>query len=273
MTSFLRKYIPFTKAQIQEFIAYRAHAIIWILMEFFYLLLQYFIWKAVFLNSATNIIKGFTFTQMLIYIFLIRIVSSLTFVMPSSYISDDVRSGSIAMMLIKPISYRTQLFFRSLGESVNSIIFFVIPLTIAAFITSFFVNLNIYIDFMTISFFVISLLFAFLIRFFIDYIFGLIIFLTINSFGIFQLRRAIESIFSGMIIPIIFFPPVLLTIAKILPFMQGLYVPVRVFMGEYETLFDLLKAVGFQLGWIVLLLVLSNIMWNRVIRKLVIMGG
>jgi len=273
MSSYIRKYIPFAKAEIQEFITYRAQAVVWVLMEFFYLALQFYIWKAIFENSTSDVISGYTFEGMVTYVFLIRIVFAITFVMPSRYISNDVRSGSIAMMLIKPIDYRMQLFFRSVGAIVNSLLFFVLPLTVTLVIIGFFIEIPLAIDPLTILFFILSVNFAFLIRFLVGYCFGLIIFLTINSFGIFQLRRAIEAIFSGALIPIAFFPPLLATIAKFLPFMHGLYVPVQIFMGDYVLITDKLSAIGIQVFWVGVLYLLSNMIWKRVIKRLVVMGG
>lgn len=273
MSSLLKKYLPFTKAQIQQFVNYRAHAVVWVFMEFMLILLQYFIWKAIYNNSPTETINGYTFTKMITYVLLIRVVASLTFVMPSDYISDDVRTGAIAMQLIKPINYQLQLLFKSIGEVFNSFVFFVIPLSVTLIISSFFIDLNIVLSVPVIVGFIISIFFAFTIRFLIGYLFGLIIFLTINSFGIFQLRQAIESIFSGAIIPIIFFPVWLYKIASFLPFMQGLYVPVRIFMGDYQSTHDMINALLFQGMWIVILYVLGLIVWKKVIHRLVVLGG
>lgn len=273
MHSFFKKYLPFSKAQMQEFVNYRAHAVVWVLMEFMFLVLQYFIWKAIYDNSPNDVINGYSFIGMITYVLLVRVVSSLTFVMPSGYISDDIRSGAIAMNLIKPINYRTQLFFKSLGDIVNSIVFFVIPITITLVIVALFVDLEMTFTLPVILAFILSILFAFTIRFFIGYIFGLIIFLTINSFGIFQLRRAIEGIFSGVIIPLHFFPEWLYQIALFLPFMQGLYVPIRIIMGNYETHLDILYALLFQAMWIVILYVLAVFFWKKVVHRLVVLGG
>ncbi len=273
MHSFFKKYLPFSKAQMQEFVNYRAHTIVWVLMEFMFLVLQYFIWKAIYDNSPNEIINGYSFLGMITYVLLVRVVSSLTFVMPSEYISDDIRSGAIAMNLIKPINYRTQLFFKSLGDIVNSIVFFVIPLVVTLIIVAFFVDLEVTLTLPVIVAFICSIVFAFTIRFFIGYIFGLIIFLTINSFGIFQLRRAIEGIFSGVIIPLHFFPEWLYQIALFLPFMQGLYVPVRIFMGNYETNTDILNALLFQLMWIGILYVIAIFFWKKAVHRLVVLGG
>ena len=273
MSSFLRKYLPFTKAQVQEFLNYRAHAIVWVLMEFFVLALQYFIWKAVFDNSTSLVIRGFSFEAMVTYILISRVVSSLTFAMPGDYIANDVRSGSIAMQLIKPINYKTQLFFRSMGETVNSFVFFVIPLVILTVIGSLYFNLQASLSLFTILMLVFSILLAFVIRFLIGYCFGLIIFMTINSFGIWQLRQVVEMIFSGALIPIVFFPSVLQTITRFLPFMYYLYTPVEIFMGFYETNMGILTAVLLQLFWAIVMFIFARFMWNRVVHKLVVMGG
>lgn len=273
MHSFLKKYLPFSRARMQEFVNYRAHAVVWVLMEFMFLLLQYFIWRAVYNNSPSQVINGYSFEGMITYVLLVRVVTSLTFVMPSEYISDDVMSGAIAMNLIKPINYQMQLLFKSFGDSFNSFIFFVIPLVITVFGVSFFMDLRIPFTLPLILAFLLSLIFAFFIKFLVGYIFGLIIFLTINSFGVFQLRRAIEGIFSGMIIPLSFFPLWLYNISVFLPFMQGLYVPVRLFMGDYESSRAVIEALLFQGFWIVILFILASLMWKKVIHRLVVLGG
>ena len=79
---------------------------------------------------------------MVMYIIFDKIVENLTSIRCDDYISDDIREGNIAMRLIKPLSYRKQLYFQSLGNLFISVVFFAIPFIMVLFICSFFLHLE-----------------------------------------------------------------------------------------------------------------------------------
>lgn len=271
MKRFFRKYWPFAKGAFESFLEYRARAILWVLSEFLALILLYFFWRALYDSTGVTTMNGYNFSEMMTYNIIVRVVQYTIFINPHWYISDGIQNGSIAMSLIKPIRYETQLFFQGLGDILISFLFFVIPLIILSGAGALFLQLDIPIAWHHIGFFALALLLALFINYFISFIFGTILFFTINSFGIWQLKEAIELIFSGSLIPLAFFPSWLYTIAMVLPFAQARYLPVLILMDK--TMDGPWLTLGVQLLWAVGLGIVSKVFWKKAIHRITIQGG
>ena len=70
MTKRLKIYIPFISAGIQETATYRVDLIFYLLGDVLACFVSYFIWRAVFMSSESELMHGFSMPQMIVYIFL-----------------------------------------------------------------------------------------------------------------------------------------------------------------------------------------------------------
>lgn len=269
---FFKKYRPFIRGEIESALEYRMSLVIWFFIECLYILVAYFTWKAVFRSSGESVIEGYTFTAMVVYLFMQRIVFNLTFIQPHWYITDDIKSGSIAMQLIKPINYQVQLFFRGIGTIAINLMFFVGPFFILFIIMNQVLNLGFDLSWINLGIFTISIVFGLLINFLVSYSFGLLVFFTIGGFGIWQLKRGVEMLFSGMLIPLALFPLWFQRIADFLPFSKVIYVPIRIIMGSVE-MNEVVSVLTNQLLWIGIMFIVTTLFWRKTTKKLVIMGG
>jgi ABC-2 type transport system permease protein len=280
--AFLRKYLPFTRGAMEEYLTYRFRFVFWLLFEFFYLFIAYFLWKGVFGAHAaeqgvpfTEVrIGNYDFSTMVLYIFFERIVFALTSMQAGNYMEDDIQQGNIAMRLIKPLNYRIQLFFQSLGSTAMNALVFSVPFGIGLIVYASQTGMSWAAGPVSVLFFFLSLVLGAVINYLISFAFGLIIFLTINSFGMWQLKDAVERVFTGNLIPIALFPVWLRTISTFLPFAQTRYVPILFILGTYEN--DIaggIRALGLQVIWIAVLFVLTSLAWNRATRRIVVQGG
>jgi len=280
--AFLRRYLPFTRGAMEEYLTYRFRFFFWLLFEFFYLFIAYFLWKGIFGAHAASQgipladvqIGAYDFSTMVLYVFFERIVFGLTSMQASNYMEDDIDQGNIAMRLIKPLDYRTQLFFQSLGSTVMNTLIFSFPFAIGLLVYATQTGLALSAGPISLVFFTLSLVFGGIINYLISFAFGLLIFLTINSFGMWQLKEAVERVFSGNLIPIALFPLWLRTTSGFLPFAQTRYVPILFILGTYEN--DIaggIWALGVQLIWIVVLYLVTTLAWSKATRRIVVQGG
>lgn len=83
---------------------------------------------------------------------------------------------------------------------------------------------------------------------------------------------ALCEIFSGDLLPLPFFPPVLRRIAELSPFGSLQNVPLRIFGGNIAGA-QLFGAVGLQLFWCLTVTVLGYSLMHRGLRRTVIAGG
>ena len=97
-------------------------------------------------------------------------------------------------------------------------------------------------------------------------------FWTVSTRGSASLAYAVISLFSGLLVPLAFFPPVLRQIAEILPF-SGIYdTPALLYSGAMEASKASLRLCH-QVLWLAGLTSLGFIMARRGIRKLEVAGG
>lgn len=264
----LRNYIPFVIGSMQDSLAYRASLIGWLLTDVLYVMVLFYSWQAVFASASVSI-EGYNFGTMIGYLMIRSIVSGSVFMLTADQISDDFLDGSIAMHLIKPISYMGFMFARSFGAVLIFILFFGVPYAVATVVFGQFYELGLVINVTNVLFFVLSMFLSMVINFLISFSFGIIVFYTFNGFGVWQLMGAIQLLFSGSMIPLLFYPDWLFRIAMFLPFSQVIYSPILLLQGQQSAL----AIVSIQAMWVVIMLVISNVGWGLTKSKVMIQGG
>lgn len=120
--------------------------------------------------------------------------------------------------------------------------------------------------------FTVSILLGFAIAQILNFVVGLVGFWTLEVSGAFHIYRMFAQFSSGALIPLWFMPDWLTGMLTLLPFSAQVFVPLSIYVDQ-EPGIHTLQAIGVQLVWIVLLVVLASVAWRRAIRRLVIFGG
>lgn len=266
----LKPYLPFATNTFQRLISYKANVLIFIFGESLMLAVTYYLWKAIYGSSTSASINGFSFNEMIIYLFISFLTSLMISVDISHDISREVKDGSIAINLIRPISYEKRMFFQGIG----TIFYYFIFIFIATFLltTTMFYNFFGYISISNILLYFVSILLGILVNFYFSYIFGLLSFKITNMWGLSQITQAVVQLLSGIMIPITFFPLWSQPIFKFLPFSSMIYTPTMIYLGKLSNP-EILKALIIQVIWIIILMTISKIMWKKLIKTLTILGG
>lgn len=272
MGKFLRTYLPFASNCLKTNLAYRGAFFIWIFISMFGSFISYFLWMAIYGSSETGVIGNLTQNEMIIYIFMVYVTSSLVTISISDWVSEDVVKGNVAMNLIKPIDYRISLVSMGLGDVVYR---FLVP---GVFI---WIGIEVYkvfglgmevVSIQTVLLYILSCLMSYLIFVFFDFCFGMVAFFTTYIFGMLMAKTALLSFLTGQLIPISLFPEAAQKVFDFLPFSSMVYTPVMIYLGKY-TGEDLWVALGRQLFWVVALYWLGGMIWKRVTKRLVVLGG
>ena len=119
---------------------------------------------------------------------------------------------------------------------------------------------------------VIIILVGIIISFFMQMIVGTVGFYSSSIWGMQILKKAIISIFSGIIAPLTLFPEWFQKIANILPFKELIYTPVNVLMGNIE-LNQIWIIIVKQILWVFITYGIAKIFFNHSIKKVTINGG
>jgi len=265
-------YWPFALSEIQGALSYRGRFYFFILARLFSIFITYFLWKAIFASSGQEMINGFTFDNMVWYIFISYLSADLIGSVSTSYIGYEVVDGSIAINLIRPINYRMRLFFTSLGSILYKLIMPTLPIWISFTIIRYLSAQELPPALMTIIQFFVSLTLSFLIMFLFDFCFAMLSFYTTYVWGLNVVKSSVLRFLTGELIPITFFPAVVQKALRFLPFSSMNYTPVMVYLGKIKGT-AYWQSIATQVVWVVILYFLGSFLWNRAIKRLTILGG
>ena len=122
-----KKYLTLTRAGIIEALQFRLSFIVMVIGNILYLIVIYFLWKAIYRSAGTDVVNGMTFSDTLIYL----VLATALFNFMEMYIvwemGRDIQSGKIALNLIRPMEYRNYLFWSVSGSFVVNFVFTFIP--------------------------------------------------------------------------------------------------------------------------------------------------
>ncbi|CAK7079286.1 ABC-2 family transporter protein [Tissierella sp.] len=224
----------------------------------------YYFWQAVYDNKT--VIGSRTFSEMIMYTILSISISSL-FIYPSIYfMSQDIKTGNVIYLLIKPINYQLQFIFRHFGIFVFMCTLILPIFGVFALFTSNFVMPH------NLIFFIISLLLGLLTMSTFNFILGAICFWTESCDGVSFLKVVIIQLCSGALIPLDFFPNSLKRIVECLPFKGIVYTPISVFQYRY-TVKEFFAQCMFQLAWIFVFTLCGRVLFNKAQKIVMINGG
>ncbi len=272
MRKYVKIYLPFTLNALKRQMAYKGAFYLFILVSLFSSFISYYLWKAIYTSSDQATLGGLTQEEMVVYVFMVYVTSSIVMSSISKYVSEDVVKGTVAMNLIKPIDYRMSLIAMAAG---NMIYRFLVP-SVAIWI-----GLEIYkvtalglrpVTAAEVLLYLLSSIMSFLIYVLFDFCFGMVAFFTTYIFGMMLAEEALLGFLTGQLIPISFFPSAVQRVFDFLPFSSMVYTPIMIYLGKYTG-----KTAGFMLfrqaTWVVILYVAGGLIWKRVTKRLVVLGG
>ncbi|WP_072749193.1 ABC transporter permease [Lactobacillus helveticus] len=222
--------------------------------------IQFFLWKAVLVNKSE-----FQFRQTISYLVLMQF---LTLIFPkSSYeLNDEIKSGDIALSLLKPITLSAKFFWEGVGYSLAKIV----VIGFVELITYFWL-IPYSIDLLSILMVSISIILAYILYFEMELILGTFSFYTYSIWGITTFKSAILLILAGNIFPVEYYPEIIKRLANILPFQYSFGAVGLVSQNPDIMMFARIALV--QLIYIVAFRFIYIAMFNRAVRSIVIQGG
>ncbi|MBR6452895.1 MAG: hypothetical protein IKS87_09325, partial [Lachnospiraceae bacterium] len=229
----------------------------------------YYLWKAIYASSPTDVVNGMTFSDTLIYVVL---ASSLFSFMEMYFVWDigrSIQSGKIVLELIKPMGYRHFLFWSYSGNLVTNFFSVFLPtFLVIEIVTKGAVAFG-----LNLVFFIPAVIMGLIINYNIDFFVGTICLYTESIWGINIMKQVIVLLFSGATIPLAFFPQKLQEIAYRLPFQSIYNTPLRILLMKQVDLAEVLPMLLLQLAWCVGLTILTSLFWRVSIRQITVNGG
>lgn len=272
LSRFWRTYKPFTRAGIQEMIAYRANFICFLIGEIMSAFIMYFVWKAVFLSSGSETFMGFTMEDMVVYLFITFLTGYLTYSDGAFAVGEEIIDGSIAMRMIRPCSFEASFLFQELGNRLISVSMIFVPLVAGVELYRYFMYGALRFQPLYFLLYIVSLLIAYMISFYFNVCYGFMAFFFKNLWGTTLMKETLVSFLSGAVVPLAFLPQGLAAVLNLLPFASLSYTPVMIYMGMYSFP-EIARHVGLQLFWLLVMFGLSKLIWRSAVKRLCVQGG
>jgi len=263
----LRIYAEFVRVGFVNTLAYRLRYYTGIVTYFIYVSVYYFIWKAIFAHGEK--IEGFDFSQILTYIAIGWIIRSFYFNNIDQDMAQQVMEGKLAMDLIKPVNTQAMYIAQALGESVFRLILLTVPTAVVLLVVY---PLRRPASALHFAAFFASVVLSFFIVAGINFAIGTLAIRLKSILGLLRAKYFLLELFSGLLIPISFFPDFFQKVFQALPFQYISYVPVLLYLGKING-GGILAALGWQIFWVGALVALGSGMWKWSSRKITIQGG
>ena len=265
----LKKYLTLTKAGIMESLQFRLGTFVMAVGNLLYLIVVYYLWKAIYASSGSDVVNGMTFADTLIYLVLATALFNFMEMYTVWEMGRGIQSGKIVLELLKPMEYRNYLFWTYSGQFVTNFFFTFLPtFIVVAIVTHGAVHLG-----LNLLFFAISVIIAISLNYSINFIVGTICVYTESIWGINIMKQVIVLLLSGATIPLAFFPETLRKITYYLPFQSIYNAPLSILLNASPEPKEIITTIGTQLIWCIAMLLLSKLFWKVSLRQITVNGG
>ena len=274
----LKLYLPFSKAGVKIELAYKAQIVMWMIISFIEVFFVIFLYEAIYRNSPdgmSSVINGFSFYDMILYM-----ITSFffTFLMGSgdtSYdIATDIREGTIANTMTKPVSYRLRHLFTYFGVFGFDAVVVLLPfLTVVygIFIGTGLLQVTAGRFILNVIFFLLFTLIAGFVNNALSYFIGLMVFYTDHLFGLNMARNAIQGFLGGQMVPLAYMGTVGVVFSYT-PFAFMNSVPVLTLMGKVDVMQAIIYIL-IALVWIFVIELANRLIFRHALKKLTVQGG
>lgn len=271
-------YLPFSKAGVKVELAYKAQIVIWIFVSFIQIFFVLFLYQAIYRNSPdgmSSVINGFSFYDMVLYMITSFFFSFVMGAGDTSYdIWTDIKEGTIANTLTKPVSYRLRHLFTYLGVLAFDYVIIIVPFLTLVYglaiglgiiqvtAAKFILNVLLFIVFSAVAGAVNNA---------ISYFVGMLVFYTDHLFGLNMARNALQGFLGGQMLPLAYMGK-LGTIFSFTPFAFMNSIPVLTLMGKIDAVRALIY-LGIALLWISAIELANHLIFKHALKKITVQGG
>jgi ABC-2 type transport system permease protein len=270
MSSWVQALIPyaeFSRVGFVNILAFRLRYFTGIVTYFLNVTVYYFIWSAVYAGGRT--IAGYNLAQIITYVSVGWIIRSFYWNTIDQEMAYEVIEGKIAMDLIKPVSVQWMWISRAMGESGFRLTLLTLP---TAVVVALVFPVQGPASRQNFALFLLAVFGSFFLMGAINFMIGTCAIPLKSILALIRAKFWLIELLSGLLIPISFFPNRIQQVLAWLPFEHIAYTPLQIYLGKFDRA-SALRALGIQWLWVIALLFLAHVWWERAARKITIHGG
>lgn len=260
----LRKFIVIIRVSFTNAITYKASLLSRFIFYTLFIYIFMSLWKSIYLQGSVH---GYSYQQIIWYLIMTEFIGFASGGDIYRSMNEDVKTGSIAYQIGRPIHYVSYQFANSLGQSLLNFMSFGLLAVILGFL---FVGMPVAFKIQAVIPLIVSIFLGITLHFFICMLIGLTSFFIEDNYAIFLIYQK-ATFMMGLFLPVEFLPEWLQNIAKNLPFSYTQWAPARIFVDYSKEMAVML--ISRQLVWVVLIISLTLISYSVGIRKLQVNGG
>lgn len=263
----MRLYLAVARSSFRRFPAYRAATLGGLAANGVFGVLFASVYIALYHDrDAAESVAGLTLTEVLTFVWIAQSLIAITAIWGWWEIAQTIQSGDVVSDLMKPFHFYGYWLVRDLGRAVAQILLRGIPTFLLGALLF---DITLPASPATWLAFGASVVLAVLVSFAVRFLLNISTFWLTDVTGVNSLSGAVINLFSGMILPLAFFPPWLRTVADVLPFRAMVMSPVDAYLGNGEVGWVLLR----QAGWAVALGLAGIGLLQVAVRRVVVQGG
>ncbi len=260
----LRKYAVVARIHVQNAFNYRARVVSGLLFYTLFIFVFFSLWQAIYQEGSVH---GYTHGQVVWYLIVTELVVFGCRIPIVGEINEDVKTGSMAYLLNRPVHYIAYQVAAAIGHVVVNLMF---TGTLAVALGLMFVGPIPGFQWIGLPLMLLSMLMGITLQFFCLMAVGLTAFRLEDNSAIYLIYQKLVFML-GMFLPVEFLPGWLQGIARVLPFSYVAWGPAKLFVDFSWGLF--LQVAPMQLLWIGVAVGISVVMYRGGMRNLQTNGG
>lgn len=228
-------------------------------------LIYLFVWSTA---TGGETIDGLSSGKFVAYYIILVVVNQLTYAQTNWTVGDEIRYGNMSTWLLRPIS---PIFQALSTEMAGKVVYMTFTIPVALILA---LLLKPEFDFTLQNglFFIPALAFAWALRFFWGYWLALLAFWATRADALLALQDSLIFLLGGQVAPTRLLPPLIQTLATLLPFRYMAAFPVEVLIGQLAQS-EILTGFVFQIFWMLVAMGLYSLLWRNGVRRYAAVGG
>lgn len=266
----LKKYAAVFSQAVQSALEYRANFLIGLFTGVFIIIIQYFMWTAIYGKEQSGRLFGYDYKEMIVYVIMAGILSKATATGFEWEIASDIKDGGLSRFLVQPVSYLPYRLIGFLGSKLVQMFFISIISVVALVLIH--IHLGFTMELSGVVFLLIAVALGILLNSMLFYCLSACAFWVTEVYGVFLSLLVVSSFLSGGVFPLEIFGTVAMKIMAFLPFQYIVYFPLNILNDKY-SLSAMVQGFLIQMFWIGCFYLLSKILWKQGMKKYIAAGG
>lgn len=267
----MKAYLSYFKLKFISGLQYRQAALAGISTQFFFGFVYIMIYVAFYQSGSKNL--PMELPQLITYVWL----NQTFFALICQFYKDSelftlIKTGNISYEFSRPKNIYFLWYFKILGQRLANVFLRFLPLFIVTILLPKPYNFGMPYSPMSFLVFVITMIMGTLLITALSVLYPIITLVTLNEKGITNILIVIADLFSGIGIPLVFFPKFLLKISSLLPFQYISDLPSRIYVGNI-SISSCLKPIVIQFIWLILLILIGQLLLKIIIKRVEVQGG